>query len=69
MGRVKGGNTLTLEEKMIHYRAKEGISQTELANRCGVTLQTIWAVETGQQTPSRVTREKILMVIGREDVE
>ena len=60
---------MKLEEKMLEYRAKERISQKELAARCGVTLQTINSIETGQQTPSRVTREKILLVIGKEEVE
>lgn len=56
-----------LSEDMIKYRAKENISQTELAHRCGISLQTVNSVERGQQTPSRVTEEKIRLIVGRED--
>lgn len=55
-----------LSERMVIYRAKERISQAELAKRCGVSLQTINSIETDTQTPSRVTRVKIEMVIGGE---
>ena len=44
---------MTLPERMIAYRAKENISQTEMAKRCGVTLQTINTIETGVQSPSK----------------
>lgn len=57
---------MTLAERMIGYRAKENISQTELARRCKVTLQTINSIETGQQNPSKLTQAKIEQVIGRE---
>lgn len=59
---------LTLQERMVNYRAKERLSQKELAQRCGVTLQTINAVENGIQTPSKVTRAKIELVIGGEQI-
>ena len=54
----------TIAEKMLRYRAKENISMKELARRCNLTIQTIHNIETGIQNPSRVTRKKILMVIG-----
>lgn len=57
---------MTLAQRMIDYRAKENISQTELARRCKVTLQTINSIETGQQNPSKLTQAKIEQVIGRE---
>ncbi len=60
---------MKLEEAMIRYRAINNISQTELANRCHLTPQTINSLESGQQTPTRLTREKILLVIGREEVD
>ncbi len=56
-----------LSERMVVYRAKERISQAELAKRCGVSLQTINSIETDTQTPSRVTRVKIEMVIGGKE--
>lgn len=54
---------MSLQEEMIRYRAKENISQTELARRCGVTLQTINSVENGNQNPSKVTEAKIRMIL------
>ena len=53
----------TLAEQMIEYRAKERISQKELANRVGVSLQTINSIENGMQEPSKVTKAKIELVI------
>lgn len=57
----------TLSERMVLYRAKERISQAELARRCGVTLQTINSVENETQTPTRVTVVKIELVVGGAD--
>lgn len=57
---------MSLSERMIKYRAENRVSQTELAQRCGVSLQTINSIEREQQTPSRVTLEKIELVIGKE---
>lgn len=58
---------MTLSERMIEYRAKERISQTELAKRVGVTLQTINSVENGTQSPSKLTLAKIELVIGKKE--
>lgn len=55
--------TMTLQERMLDYRARERISQTELANRCGVSLQTINSIENGLQSPSKVTLAKIELVL------
>lgn len=52
-----------LGNAMILYRAKERITQSELAKRCGVSLQTISSVENDLQNPSRVTEAKIKLVI------
>ena len=57
---------MSLADEMVRYRAKERISQTELAKRVGVSLQTINSVETGQQTPSKLTEQKIRLVIEEE---
>ena len=57
---------MTLSERMVAYRAEENISQTELAKRCGVSLQTINTVETEVQSPSKLTLAKIENVIGKE---
>lgn len=58
----------TLSERMIEYRAVNRLSQTALAQKCGVTLQTINSVENGIQKPSKLTKAKIELVIGKEDV-
>lgn len=58
-----------LIDKMILYRAKERISQSELAKRCGVTLQTIYSIEKGIQKPSRVTEAKIRLVVEKQEEE
>lgn len=58
---------MSLQDRMIEYRAKERISQTELAKRVGVTVQTINSVENGNQEPSKITRTKIELVIGKEN--
>lgn len=60
---------MTLAERMVIYRAKERLSQKDLAQQCGVTLQTINNIENETQTPSRVTVAKIELVIGREEKE
>lgn len=57
---------MNLSERMIEYRAKERISQNDLAERVGVTKQTIYSIENGYQDPSKVTRAKIEMVIGKD---
>lgn len=58
---------MSIVDDMVTYRAKERISQRELAERCGVSLQTINSIETGQQNPSQVTIRKIELVIYKED--
>lgn len=60
---------MTLQELMINYRAKERISQAKLAERCGVSMQTIHSVETGQQTPTRLTEAKIRLVVEEQKGE
>lgn len=56
----------TLPERMIEYRARERISQGELAKRCGLSLQTINSIENELQEPSKVTEAKIKLVIEKE---
>lgn len=60
---------MTLSERMIMYRARNRISQQELAEKCGVSTQTINSVENGTQNPSRVTVAKIELIIGKEENE
>ena len=58
---------MTLQERMIQYRAKHDISQRELAEKVGVSVQTINSVENGTQTPAKVTQAKIELVIGKDE--
>lgn len=57
---------MTLADRMVLYRAKERISQKELAKRCGITTQTVNSVENELQTPTKLTKAKIELVIGQE---
>ncbi len=41
-----------LENNLRVARAERGLSQTELAQRAGVTRQTVSSIETGQYVPS-----------------
>lgn len=59
---------MSLQDEMVQYRAKHKISQTEFAERVGVTLQTINSIENGHQTPSKVTEAKIRLVLGADRV-
>lgn len=56
-----------LISKMLNYRAKNNLSQLKLAKLCKVTTQTICNVENGKQEPSKLTRQKILNIIDKED--
>lgn len=55
-----------LKDRIIQYRAKERINQQEFAERCGVSKQTIYSIESGLQEPSKITLAKIELVIGKE---
>lgn len=55
-----------LAKRMTDYRAKYGLSQDKLAKRCGVTLQTIYFIETGKTHPTRLTRAKIERIINEK---
>lgn len=55
-----------LKDKMLDYRAKHDLSQGELAELCHLNKQTIWAVEKGIQTPSKLTERKIRNVVDAE---
>ena len=56
----------TLGSRMIEYRARNSLSQAQLAQRVGVSVMTINMVERGLQTPSRLTREKIELIIRKK---
>ena len=56
-----------LSKKMLEYRAKENISQRELAKRVGVSLQTINSIENRIQEPTKLTEAKIYLIINNND--
>lgn len=56
-----------ISDEMIKYRAKERINQQELADRCGLSRQTICSIENNLQEPSRITLEKIKLVIDQKE--
>lgn len=63
---------MNLADRVVAYRAKHRLTQTEMAERCGISTQTISLVERNLQEPNRVTLKKIMMVInegGNEDAE
>lgn len=59
-------NSKDIQKRILEYRAKENISLTEMAKRCNVSTQTICNVENGIQSPSKLTTQKILSVIGEQ---
>lgn len=57
---------MKLKDAIVLYRAKNRMSMQAFAEKCGVTPQTIYNVETVGQKPSRLTRAKIEIVLGNE---
>lgn len=57
---------MTFRDAIVRYRAKYRLSMKEFAERCGVSMQTIYNIESVKQNPSRVTKAKILMFLGDE---
>ena len=60
---------MSLQDRMVEYRAKERITQGELAQRAGISVQTVCSVENGSQEPSRITQAKIELVVGKDKDE
>lgn len=57
---------MTLVEMILKYRAENNISQSEFARRCNLSTQTVNSIENGTQAPSKLTKTKIMLVIGGE---
>lgn len=55
-----------LGKRMLEYRARHDISAKEFAMKCKLSLQTIYSIENGLQTPSKITRLKIENVLKEE---
>ena len=56
-----------LRVKILDYRAKHNISQHKFAELCKVTPQTVCNIENGVQEPSKLTKQKILNLIEKEN--
>ena len=52
-----------LADQIIRYRAEHDLNQQEFAERCGLTKQTIGAIESGLHGITKLTQAKILRVI------
>lgn len=48
---------------IVYFRAAHDLSQGQFAKLCNVSTQTIYSIENGLQTPSKVTEAKIRMVL------
>lgn len=51
-----------LKNRLKELRARDGVNQTEMAKRAGVSRQTISLIERGEYTPSVVIAMKIAQV-------
>ena len=55
-----------LAKRIVQYCADHDLSQLEMARRCNVTKQTIWAIENGRENLTKLTLAKIYNVIGEK---
>lgn len=58
-----GEKLFKLDEWIVRYRAKYNLTQAEFAKLCGVTTQTIGAIEAGRHGTTRLTQAKIIQVL------
>ena len=56
---------LVMKNRLKVERAEHSLSQSELAERIGVSRQTINSIETGRYVPSTVVALKLASVLGR----
>jgi len=56
-----------LRAKMLDYRARHNLSQDKFAKLCKLTPQTVCNIENGTQEPSKLTKQKILNLIEKEN--
>ena len=57
----------TLAERILEYRAKHDISAKEFAEKCKLSLQTVYSIENGWQHASKITRLKIENVLKEKE--
>lgn len=57
---------MNLADRMLMFRAKNNLTQQQLADKVGVSKQWINSIETGNKPAGKLTRAKIELVIGKE---
>lgn len=57
---------MELKDAIVQYRAIHNMSMKEFAQRAQISLQTVNYIEKGLQKPSRLTKEKIMLVLKGE---
>lgn len=55
-----------LANRMLVYRAKHRLSQKEFAELVGLSTMTVNSIESGRQTPSALTKTKIMLILDKE---
>ncbi len=58
-----------LDTKIREFRQLKGLTQQELADRAGVTRQTINALENARYNPSLLLAYRITKILGQESIE
>ena len=53
-----------LQKQVKEYRIKHGLTLQEMADKCGVALQTIFNIENGRGNPIPKTIAKVNKVVG-----
>ena len=56
-----------LIKRIVKYRAKHKLSQTDFAKLAGVSTQTINSIENNTQSPTKVTVAKIEIILDEDD--
>ena len=58
-----------METKIRQFRQEKGLTQQEVAELCGVTRQTINALENSRYNPSLLLAYKITKILGKDSIE
>lgn len=57
---------MSLQDRMVDYRAANGLSIEKAARECGISIVTWRYIEKGLQSPTRVTERKIEMFLDKK---
>ena len=55
-----------LVDVIVSYRERNNLTMKEMAEKCGISYPTLWAIENGKRKPHRTVVRKILNVIENE---